>query len=106
MRYAFRGANFSNWGIRVDDVISFSRLRSEIRNNRPLLIRKLWTGTNFAHIAPIYGYEYDRNLDYKGVYWIDIKEAPTRSTYEFSEYDYMLYNNKYEWTHTLYGMEY
>lgn len=106
MRYSFRGANFSDWGKRENDVVSFVRIKTEIRNDRPFLIRKQWKGTEFAHIAPIYGFDQNRNLDFEGVYWIDIKDAPQKSTYELSEYEYMLSNRKYEWTHTLYGMKY
>lgn len=84
--------------------ISFSKLKKEIDNDRPILAHIDWSSSSNDHAVVIDGYSIntdDEDIDY--IYYMDpAKEA---DTWNFVEYDEFVDNDDFAWERTYYKNE-
>ncbi|GAA0361579.1 C39 family peptidase [Bacillus horti] len=101
----FKQLGFKSNGTEVSGSVTFSRIKTEINNSRPLILRRSWlnnngkkTGTH--HATPVIGYNDTNNM----VTYIHISTTTSGTKSVKEKHSYMKSNSKYSWTLSRYGM--
>jgi len=90
---------YSHWGFSntpVNSSISFTTVKNEICNNRPIKFGWAWTGGG-GHALTMRGY-YDGTTDY--VYYID----PGDASYNYNAYSWVVSGGNHTWSTTTYNI--
>lgn len=103
---AMSDSGISNSGKTVSKAISYSTIKSNINNDRPILLRKEWKDgkgkkTGVGHLAVIYGFNDNSNTDY-------VRVLKIRSSTSFKtsvSYSNLKNNSAFAWTHTIYNIK-
>ncbi|MGG1876428.1 C39 family peptidase [Paenibacillus cisolokensis] len=85
--------------------VSFSTIKSDINNNRPMILRKEWKDgkgkkTGVGHLSVIYGFN-----DNSGNYVSLVKIRNSNSFKSSTSYSKLTNNSDFAWTHTVHNIK-